>query len=107
MPDQQEAELSIVVTDDTDSEGGKGFFSNAENLLKKVEKVTPEKLQESMSNFVQTISKIFKEIQPIAAGTTLDKIEISVEMTAKGEIRLIASGGMETKGAIKLTFKHR
>jgi hypothetical protein len=107
MADAQDTELSIVVTDDTDSKGGKGFFSNAENLLKKVEKVNPEQLKESMSNFVQTISKIFKEIQPTAAGITLDEIEISIEMTAKGEIRLIASGGMETKGAIKLTFKRR
>jgi hypothetical protein len=75
--------------------------------LKKVEKVNPEQLKERMSNFVQMMSKIFKEIQPIDVEITLDKIEISVEMTAKGEIRLIAAGGMETKGAIKLTLKQR
>jgi hypothetical protein len=46
------------------------------------------------------------------AATTLsavqiEKAEISLEITAKGEVRLIASGSLETKGAIKITVVPR
>ena len=50
---------------------------------------------------------MLESLTPTSERIALEKLEISVDITAKGEIRLIASGGMETKGAIKFTFTRR
>jgi hypothetical protein len=70
-----------------------------------------EMSEAKMSGFLQMVSRIFSSAEQEAkktAGMSLDEIELSVEIGAEGEIRLIGSGVKATgKGAIKLKFKRQ
>ena len=66
-------------------------------------------LATQMSQFVRIIGRVFadaqKQIDPLA-GLQLDEIKLAVEISGKGEIKLLGTG-IETsgKGAIELKFK--
>jgi hypothetical protein len=75
----------------------------------KESRVKAETLAARMSQFVKVIGRVFadaqKQINP-EAGLQLDEIKLSVDISAKGEIKLLGTG-IETsgKGAIELKFK--
>ncbi|MBD2149736.1 hypothetical protein H6F44_06295 [Pseudanabaena sp. FACHB-1277] len=66
-------------------------------------------LEQKMSGFLGMVGRVFSSAEKEAkktAGMCLDEIELSVEIGAEGEIRLIGSGAKANgKGAIKLKFK--
>jgi hypothetical protein len=72
-------------------------------------RVKAEVLSAQMSEFMRVIGRIFanaqKQIEP-QAGLQLDEIKLAVEISGKGEIKILGSG-IETsgKGAIELKFK--
>jgi hypothetical protein len=72
-------------------------------------RVKAETLAAQMSQFVRVIGRVFadaqKQINP-EAGLQLDEIKLAVDISAKGEIKLLGTG-IETsgKGAIELKFK--
>ncbi|MBW4612433.1 MAG: hypothetical protein KME21_03985 [Desmonostoc vinosum HA7617-LM4] len=69
-------------------------------------------LETRMKEFIATIGKIFRNAEQQALqenGMYLDEVELSVEVSAKGEIKLIGTAGIsgENKGAIKFKFKRK
>lgn len=72
-------------------------------------KVSVEKLEQEMSHFLQVVGQMFHraELQVNAkSGIQLDEIELSVEISGEGEVKLIGNGAKAGgKGAIKLKFK--
>jgi len=72
-------------------------------------RVKAETLAVQMSQFVRIIGRVFataqQQIDPLA-GLQLDEIKLAVEISGKGEIKLLGTG-IETsgKGAIELKFK--
>jgi hypothetical protein len=75
----------------------------------KESRVKAETLAARMSQFVKVIGRVFadaqKQIDP-EAGLQLDEIKLAVDISGKGEIKLLGTG-IETsgKGAIELKFK--
>ena len=67
-------------------------------------------LQREMSEFVEGIGQMFRNAQEKIAGTNLElnEIELSVEISGKGEVKLLGSGGeAAAKGAVKLKFARK
>jgi hypothetical protein len=95
--------ISVIVSDEPNSVGQKGFFTETGNRLSKADALSPEYFYRRLSGFVQVISSMLEKLQVNSGAIASDKIK----MNAKGEVRLIASGSVETKGAIKLTFARR
>ncbi|MBE9052967.1 hypothetical protein IQ243_21585 [Nostocales cyanobacterium LEGE 11386] len=73
--------------------------------------VSAEKLEQNMTSFLQVIGRLFSRAEQQAkvnSGMQLDAIELSVEISGEGEVKLIGSGVKTgAKGAIKLTFKRQ
>lgn len=72
-------------------------------------RVKAETLAAQMSQFMRVISRVFADAQRQTApdsGLQLDEIKLAVEISGKGEIKLLGTG-IETsgKGAIELKFK--
>ena len=72
-------------------------------------RVKAEALATQMSQFMRVISRVFAEAQKQTvpdSGLQLDEIKLAVEISGKGEIKLMGTG-VETsgKGAIELKFK--
>jgi hypothetical protein len=74
-------------------------------------KVSAQKLEQEMSHFLQVVGRLFSRAEQQAkvnSGMQLEEIELSVEISGEGEVKLIGSGAKASgKGAIKLTFKRQ
>jgi hypothetical protein len=74
-------------------------------------KVSTEKLEQEMTHFLQVVGRLFNRAEQqakINSGMQLDEIELSVEISGEGEVKLIGTGAKASgKGAIKLTFKRQ
>jgi hypothetical protein len=62
-------------------------------------------LSQKLGEFCDTFATGIDPVNSRTAHYMLDAIEMYVELTSKGEIRLVASANADVKGAIKLTFK--
>jgi hypothetical protein len=74
-------------------------------------KVSAQKLEEEMGRFLQVVGRLFKNAEnqaKVNSGMQLSEIELSVEISGEGEVKLIGNGAKAGgKGAIKLTFKRQ
>jgi hypothetical protein len=74
-------------------------------------RVSAQKLEEEMTHFLQVVGRLFKNAEnqaKVNSGMQLSEIELSVEISGEGEVKLIGNGAKAGgKGAIKLTFKRQ
>lgn len=74
-------------------------------------KVSAQTLEQNMSNFLQVVGRLFHRAEKeanINSGLQLEEIELSVEISGEGEVKLIGNGAKAGgKGAIKLTFRRQ
>ncbi|MBD0302015.1 MAG: hypothetical protein ICV85_07470 [Tolypothrix sp. T3-bin4] len=73
-------------------------------------KVSAQTLEQNMTHFLKVVGSLFSQAQQQAKVNSmqLDEIELSVEISADGEVKLIGSGVKAgSKGAIKLKFKRQ
>lgn len=116
---ETEATKSIwIVTAETETEGevertgprGSGRSRNPyapEAIAARGVEVSADVLEARMSGFLEGIGQMFRNAQNKIANTGLElsEIELTIEISGKGEIKLIGSGGeAAAKGAVKLKF---
>ncbi|MEH2174756.1 Pepco domain-containing protein [Nostoc sp.] len=74
-------------------------------------KVSAQTLEQNMTHFLKLVGSLFSQAEQQAKVNSkmqLDEIELSVEISADGEVKLIGSGVKAgSKGAIKLKFKRQ
>jgi hypothetical protein len=74
-------------------------------------KVSAQTLEQNMTHFLRVVGSLFSQAEQQAKVNSkmqLDEIELSVEISAGGEVKLIGNGAKAgTKGAIKLKFKRQ
>jgi hypothetical protein len=108
MADESNVETIWIVTDDA-SQVSEPQRSYREVAQEKGVKVSVPALEQQMSRFLKSVSRIFHQAEQETqknSGMQLDEIELSVEISGEGEIKLMGTGGKAaSKGAIKLTFK--
>ena len=72
-------------------------------------KVSVEKLETELSHFLQLIGKVLSHAQKQInqqTGFKLDEVELCVEITGEGEVKLLGTGVKTgTKGGLTLKFK--
>jgi hypothetical protein len=105
-------EIEALPTTPQNVRGGWGQeVRSADSVKQSTTKLNVTDLETKMSGFLQMVSRIFSSAEQEAkktSGMSLDEIELSVEIGAGGEIRLIGSGTtVSGKGAIKLKFKRQ
>lgn len=64
-------------------------------------------LEQNMNQFLQLIGRLFKQVdQQIGSESAmkLDEVQLSVEISGEGEVKLVAGGKAAGKGAITLKF---
>ena len=97
-----------IVTDDTiqesDTQRSYREISQAKGI-----KISVNSLEQKMSQFLQSVNRLFHQAEQQtthSSGIQLDEIQLSIEISGEGEIKLIGSGGKAGgKGAIVLKFK--
>jgi hypothetical protein len=117
-----------IITDEAPQislpDGAKGIFKNKPGWGDEVTtettptksvgdavKVSAQTLEENMTNFLQVVGQLFSRAEQQAnvnSGLQLEEIELSVEISGQGEVKLIGNGAKAGgKGAIKLKFKRQ
>ncbi len=101
---REEDVISIVVSDLDRPEGEKGIFSGARDAAARVTDVSATTLAANLSAFCAGIWTAIDAV-PVPHGTfRLDSFEVTADVTAGGEIRLIGSVQAQARGGIKLVF---
>ncbi|MBD1866175.1 hypothetical protein H6F95_02420 [Cyanobacteria bacterium FACHB-471] len=104
----------VLVTEDTDPssapvEGQRGWGEEVRkriSCLKEV-RLPVSQLEQNMNQFLHLIGRLFKQVdQQIGSESDmrLDEVELSVEISGEGEVKLVAGGKAAGKGAITLKF---
>ncbi len=85
---------------------GGGFGSILGSPFKAVS-IGADALKDQMTNLLEVVQHVFD--QPLSRlALTLDEVELSVEISSEGEVRVFGSGGkLGGNGAIKMVFKRR
>lgn len=104
MQEPEPTGLTIVYEEPESIKGGKGPWEAAD-LIRKVTRLDTDTLRDSIREFCGQISLVFEKAEAVVTGYGLESIELSVEITAKGEVRLVASASSEVKGGLKLVFR--
>lgn len=106
-----DSEIRLVVDNTSpESDGTKGWRIRPEIPTQTEVSISAVKLQSEMKEFLKIVGQLFEQAeQPAPKGVAniqLDQIELSVEISAEGQVLLIGSGAKASgKGAIKLMFK--
>ncbi|NET62141.1 MAG: hypothetical protein F6K47_40340 [Symploca sp. SIO2E6] len=108
------ADTPLTSDDDGAKTGGnpRNAYSKSSVSTKgasKGSRISVQKLEAEMSKFLQLVGGLFSRSQKQVnqqSGLKLDEIELSVEISGEGEVKLLGTGGKAgTKGAITLKFK--
>ncbi|MBD1847602.1 hypothetical protein H6F89_30220 [Cyanobacteria bacterium FACHB-63] len=104
----------VIITDETDEtfvpvEGQRGWGEEVRKRIASLKEVRlpVSQLEQNMAQFLHLIGRLFKQVdQEIGSesGMKLDEVELSVEISGEGEVKLVAGGKAAGKGAIKLKF---
>ncbi len=113
IPTSDSLILLVTPDDTTPTEGQRGWgeaIQKRATALVEV-KVDPRVLERQLTGFLAVVGWVFQQAdqqvqsQPgTPAGVQLSEVELSIEIGAKGEVKLVAGGEVAGKGAIKLKF---
>jgi hypothetical protein len=95
---------------DQEVDGSKGLVENLQNKVSRLRevRVSPEDLEKNMRSFLRMVGRLFEQADTVIgqeADLRLDEVQLSVEISAKAEVKLVAGGETTGKGAIMLKFK--
>lgn len=104
----------MIVTDESEETsvpiaGQRGWNEEVRKRISSLKEVRlpVSQLEQNMSQFLQLIGRLFKQVdQQIGSESDmkLDEVELFVEISGEGEVKLVAGGKAAGKGAIKLKF---
>jgi hypothetical protein len=115
----QESYIWIVTDDHSDHsyDGSKGNWGEESKLRHsdfKAVKISALELEQKMADFIGIVGRLFQhaelQAQHKEASQTsllLEQVELSVEISAEGEVKLVAGVKAASKGVITLRFKRK
>jgi hypothetical protein len=99
--------LPIVTVDWPPADGEKAIFGRAREAAVRVTDVGAEKLARSVTEVCRYVGTVFEDASTAVADLELRSLEVQLEVTSKGEVRLIGAASVEVKGGLKLVFARR
>ena len=101
----------VIVTDEADEvsmpiDGEKGWGEEVRKRISSIKEVRlpVSQLEENMNQFLKLIGRLCKQVDQ-QVGTEsdmkLDEVELAVEVSGEGEVKLVAGGKAAGKGSIR------
>ena len=87
-------------------EGAKFGFNREEQVQRRVGVLNLQRFTDNLKALCSQMGGVFDIVRTNFEHYDLDAFELALDLTAKGEIRLVGSVGTEFKGGLKLVF-HR
>lgn len=99
--------VSIIYDENESNEGAKGLFSKSNQLTRKIGMLDTGTLAKNFNDFCLQMEFIFDNITASVRNYELQTVELSIDISAKGEVRFVGSISSELKGGVKLTFARK
>lgn len=96
--------IPIIYVDSADA-GGKGLLSPVKTLSSRIGSVDAGQLADNLSAVCRKLTNVFHAAQHASDGYELDSFEVTVDVTARGEVWLVGSASGELHGGVKLVFR--
>ncbi|WP_240490761.1 hypothetical protein [Amycolatopsis vancoresmycina] len=94
-----------IVWVDPGVDGEKGLFSTARQVAGRIGELDSEELARNLSAVCSRLANAFRRAGEASEAFGLDAFEVNLDLTAKGEVRLVGSFSSEIKGGVKLVFR--
>jgi hypothetical protein len=99
-------EISIFGLEDSEGSKDRGLFDRLQNLRYGRQKVDVDVLKQRLNDFLSCIQDVVQGIPDTLGDYTLDTITLAVEVSAKGQVSLLGTGGeIAGKGGLTFTLK--
>ncbi|HEX6684256.1 MAG TPA: hypothetical protein VF062_15740 [Candidatus Limnocylindrales bacterium] len=100
--------LPVITIDEEPVAGEKGLFSAAQRASGHVGALDPNVVAGNLTSLCEQLSDMVDAAAAAASGAfELDCFEVSLDISARGEVRLIGSVSSEIRGGMTLTFRRR
>jgi hypothetical protein len=99
--------ITIVSSEFEHQTGEKGFFDAPQRLADKVGTVSSDVLAKNLQSFCEEIGEAFDGVSTAVKNYQLDSVEITVQVSASGEVRMIGGASVQLTGGLKLTFSRQ
>jgi hypothetical protein len=99
--------ISVLAADLSEPDGQvRGLFKRSQEVRYARVNIPAEDLSSRLKEFFETIHSALNEIPSEVGGLSLDTIALAVEISAKGTVSLLGTGGeIAAKGGMTFTLK--
>ena len=98
--------ITIVSSEFEPRPGEKGFF-DARRMVDRVGTVSSDVLAKNLQSFCEEIGEAFDGVSTAVRNYQLDSVEITVQVSASGEVKMVGGVSAELTGGLKLTFSRQ
>jgi len=99
--------ISILTTQVEQGGQGRTMFASLPKAMTRYSQITAEKLGESLSGFIKTLSKVIETLPEPGGNYGLDSLTFSLSMDGRGKIFLIGELSAGVTSGITITIKRR
>jgi hypothetical protein len=99
--------LPVIYTEFVEIEPGKGLFDGRGRLVTKIGRLDDTQLATNLQGFCDRMADVFDQVSGKVRDFDVTSFELSVEVTAGGEVRMIGGVSTEVTGGLRLTFTRR
>src|SRR5215204_5714407 len=99
--------ITIISSEFEHQPGEKGIFDASRRLADKVGTVSSEVLAKNLQSFCEEIGEAFDGVSTAVKNYRLDSVEITVQVSATGEVRMVGGASAELTGGLKLIFSRQ
>jgi len=96
-----------VSSDFEQQSGEKGIFDASRRLVDKVGYVSSDVLAKNLQSFCEEIGEAFDGVSTVVKNYQLDAVELTVQVSATGEVRLVGGASAQLTGGLKLIFSRQ
>jgi hypothetical protein len=99
--------ITIISSEFEQRPGEKDIFDASRRLAEKVGTVSSEVLANNLQSFCEGIGEAFDGVTTVVKNYQLDSVEITVQVSASGEVRLVGGASTQLTGGLKLIFSRQ
>lgn len=105
--DERAHAFQVIYFEEESDEGVKGPLGAVRKRIQKIGILDFETFGINLRDFCGRVNLMLQNLGESVSDYNLSSFEISVDVTAKGEVRFIGSAGTDVKGGLKLIFQRK
>ncbi|GGN81491.1 hypothetical protein GCM10011579_068120 [Streptomyces albiflavescens] len=99
--------VPVVTVDYGVDDGEKSVFSRTRAAVTHVTRISSDILAQNVADLCQYVGGVFDRASTASDTLELTGLEVHVQVTGKGEVRLVGATSAEVNGGMKLIFQRK